>query len=140
MRFRTPGQHRTLDAFREHLRGIDPEFDVEREPEACRARLARPFVLGGRTLRNRLAVQPMEGWDGTPDGLPTERTLRRWRNFGRSGAALVWGGEAFAVRPDGRANPNQLCAGLAPDVEGGLRALLAAVREGAAESGGAPPF
>jgi 2,4-dienoyl-CoA reductase-like NADH-dependent reductase (Old Yellow Enzyme family) len=28
--------------------------------------------------------------------------------FGESGAKLIWGGEAMAVRPDGRANPNQL--------------------------------
>ena len=34
--------------------------------------------------------------------------MRRWQNFGRSGAKLIWGGEAVAVRHDGRANPNQL--------------------------------
>jgi 2,4-dienoyl-CoA reductase-like NADH-dependent reductase (Old Yellow Enzyme family) len=50
----------------------------------------------------------MEGWDGTLDGKPSENTVRRWRNFGRSGAKLIWGGEAVAVRHDGRANPNQL--------------------------------
>jgi 2,4-dienoyl-CoA reductase-like NADH-dependent reductase (Old Yellow Enzyme family) len=50
----------------------------------------------------------MEGWDGTVDGKPGEGTLRRWRNFGLSGAKLIWGGEAVAVRHDGRANPNQL--------------------------------
>ena len=50
----------------------------------------------------------MEGWDGTTDGRPTELTTRRWKNFGISGAKLIWGGEAVAVRPDGRANPNQL--------------------------------
>ena len=37
-----------------------------------------------------------------------ELTRRRWRNFGISGAKLIWGGEAVAVRHDGRANPNQL--------------------------------
>ncbi len=50
----------------------------------------------------------MEGWDGTPDGEPSDLTRRRWRNFGISGAKLIWGGEAVAVRADGRANPNQL--------------------------------
>ncbi len=50
----------------------------------------------------------MEGWDGTDDGRPTDLTRHRWRNFGRSGAKLIWGGEAVAVRPDGRANPDQL--------------------------------
>src|SRR5690348_5439972 len=50
----------------------------------------------------------MEGWDGTADGEPTDLTRRRWRHFGISGAKLIWGGEAVAVRQDGRANPNQL--------------------------------
>ena len=50
----------------------------------------------------------MEGWDGTKDGEPTDLTRRRWRNFGISGAKLMWGGEAVAIRHDGRANPNQL--------------------------------
>jgi 2,4-dienoyl-CoA reductase-like NADH-dependent reductase (Old Yellow Enzyme family) len=50
----------------------------------------------------------MEGWDGTLDGRPSDLTQRRWQNFGRSGAKLIWGGEAVAVRHDGRANPNQL--------------------------------
>ena len=50
----------------------------------------------------------MEGWDGTADGQPTDLTRRRWQRFGESGAKLIWGGEAVAVRHDGRANPNQL--------------------------------
>ncbi|HTL53522.1 MAG TPA: NADH:flavin oxidoreductase [Planctomycetota bacterium] len=70
--------------------------------------LAQPFSIAGHTLGNRWCIHPMEGWDGTLDGKPTEPTIRRWRNFGRSGAKWIWGGEAVAVRHDGRANPNQL--------------------------------
>ena len=50
----------------------------------------------------------MEGWDGTTSGGITDDVLRRWHRFGESGAKLIFGGEAMAVRPDGRANPNQL--------------------------------
>jgi NADPH2 dehydrogenase len=70
--------------------------------------LAQPICAGGLRLRNRWCIQPMEGWDGTTDGLPTELTRRRWQRFGGSGAALLWGCEAVAVLPEGRANPNQL--------------------------------
>jgi 2,4-dienoyl-CoA reductase-like NADH-dependent reductase (Old Yellow Enzyme family) len=75
--------------------------------------LARPLALGAGPqgpLRapNRFVVQPMEGWDGTREGLPTELTERRWRRFGASGAGWIWGGEAVAVRAEGRANPHQL--------------------------------
>jgi NADPH2 dehydrogenase len=34
--------------------------------------------------------------------------LRRWARFGQSGAKVIFGGEAMAIRPDGRANPNQI--------------------------------
>src|ERR1700687_3040771 len=82
--------------------------------------LARPLERHGIRIGNRLAVHPMEGWDGTADGNPSEHTIRRWRRFGQSGAKLIWGGEAVAVRHGGRANANQLViaeharAGLAP--------------------------
>ncbi|NSW51781.1 MAG: NADH:flavin oxidoreductase [Anaerolineae bacterium] len=62
----------------------------------------------GLTIGNRFCIHPMEGWDGMPDGNPTEHTIRRWKNFGLSGAKLIWGGEAVAVCHQGRANPNQL--------------------------------
>ena len=70
--------------------------------------LAAPLEVDGLTVGNRFAIQPMEGWDGGEDGMPSDNTRRRWRNFGLSGAKFIWGGEAVAVRPDGRANPNQL--------------------------------
>jgi 2,4-dienoyl-CoA reductase-like NADH-dependent reductase (Old Yellow Enzyme family) len=63
----------------------------------------------------------MEGWDATGDGKPTELTFRRWERFGQSGAKLIWGGEAVAVRPDGRANPHQLI--ISNDNLRGLEAL-----------------
>jgi NADPH2 dehydrogenase len=70
--------------------------------------LAQPIKLDDKTIGNRFCIHPMEGWDGTVDGKPSDATIRRWRNFGLSGAKLIWGGEAVAVRHDGRANPNQL--------------------------------
>jgi 2,4-dienoyl-CoA reductase-like NADH-dependent reductase (Old Yellow Enzyme family) len=70
--------------------------------------LAQPVEVDGMTIGHRLAVHPMEGWDCERDGRPSDNTRRRWTRFGLSGAKLIWGGEACAVRPDGRANPKQL--------------------------------
>ncbi|MDE3179847.1 MAG: NADH:flavin oxidoreductase [Acidobacteriota bacterium] len=67
-----------------------------------------PWRSGQRCVGNRFAVQPMEGWDAESCGTPSDLTRRRWRRFGASGAKLIWGGEAVAVLPEGRANPNQL--------------------------------
>ena len=100
---------RTPQAFRAHLRalGAGLEFDDELAP-AGHSPLAKPAIVDGVAIGNRFCVLPMEGWDGTPEGAPSELTRRRWRRFGASGAKLIWGGEAVAVRQDGRANPNQL--------------------------------
>jgi 2,4-dienoyl-CoA reductase-like NADH-dependent reductase (Old Yellow Enzyme family) len=99
----------TAQAFASHLasEGIGLGFDAELLAPAA-SPLARPLEVDGVRIGNRFCVLPMEGWDGTRDGAPSELTLRRWRNFGSGGAKLIWGGEAVAVRQDGRANPNQL--------------------------------
>jgi NADPH2 dehydrogenase len=89
--------------------------------------LLQPLSRHGYHIANRIAIQPMEGWDGLPDGNPSENTIRRWRRFGASGAKLIWGGEAVAVSHDGRANPNQLVA--APHTEAGLARLRDAFLE-----------
>ncbi len=103
-------QLRTQSLFEAELKklGVEIPFDAQ-VLSGAESPLAQPFILAsGRKIGNRFAIQPMEGWDGTREGNPTEYTIRRWKNFGRSGAKLIWGGEATAVRPDGRANPNQL--------------------------------
>jgi NADPH2 dehydrogenase len=94
---------------RRHLadHGVGIRFDDELLPPA-ESPFARPFDLEGVHVGNRFCILPMEGWDGTVEGEPGELTRRRWRHFGESGAKLIWGGEAVAVRHDGRANPNQL--------------------------------
>ena len=100
---------RTADALAAHLAGEGITLPFDRELDAAdRSPLAQPFVMDGVRVGNRFCVLPMEGWDGTRDGEPSELTIRRWENFGKSGAKLIWGGEAVAVRHDGRANPNQL--------------------------------
>src|SRR5580704_1493918 len=83
--------------------------------------IAQPLEQNGIKIGNRIAIHPMEGWDGTADGNPSEHTIRRWRRFGQSGAKLIWGGEAVAVRHEGRANPNQLLA--AENTKKGLASL-----------------
>lgn len=96
-------------AFAAHLASIGASigFDPELAPPAA-SPLARPFEHDGVRVGNRFCVLPMEGWDGTADGAASDLTRRRWQHFGESGAKLMWGGEAVAIRHDGRANPRQL--------------------------------
>ena len=93
--------------------------------------LRQPLNWEGRTIGNRWAIHPMEGWDGNTDGSITDLMVRRWQRFGESGAKIIWGGEAMAVCADGRANPNQIIINEAN--QAGIRklrdALVAAHKE-----------
>jgi NADPH2 dehydrogenase len=114
--------------FREHLDAL--KLDIPCDPEiqsGAKSPLFLPLERGGVKIGNRIAINPMEGWDGTPDGHPSEHTFRRWRRFGQSGAKLIWGGEAVAVSPNGRANPNQLV--IAPQTHADLAKLRAVLLE-----------
>ena len=98
-----------VTAFRRHLTALGLDMPCDDVVTAgAGSPLAAPIEIVGRKIGNRFVVHPMEGWDGTADGRPSENTKRRWQRFGISGAKLIWGGEAVAVRHDGRANPQQL--------------------------------
>lgn len=126
MAYKRVAQLRTADDFRKHLDEIGASLPLDETLQnGADAPLAQPYIVHGKTLGNRFAVLPMEGWDGTEDGKPNELVTRRWQRFGQSGAKLIWGGEAVAVRHDGRANPNQLVinaetAALLADLRGQL--------------------
>jgi 2,4-dienoyl-CoA reductase-like NADH-dependent reductase (Old Yellow Enzyme family) len=112
MTFPRIARFRSVADLRGHCRAIGAAIPLDDEllSAAAGSPLAEPIAIGGRRVGNRWCIHPMEGWDATADGRPTDALLRRWRRFGESGAKLVWGGEAVAVLPEGRANPNQLCA------------------------------
>ena len=69
--------------------------------------LDTPIALYKKTIPNRIAIQPMEGCDGTYEGAIDELTHRRYLRFAKSGAGVIWF-EATAIANEGRANPRQL--------------------------------
>ena len=103
---------KTVAEFRQHVGALGLELPCEDAIAIGQdSPLNQPVtsvLINRKRIGNRYAVQPMEGWDGTVTGGVTDDVLRRWHRFGESGAKLICGGEAMAVRPDGRANPNQL--------------------------------
>ena len=122
------GTVKSVAGFQEHLRSLGLSIPCDETILGGEeSPLRMPLVRGGIKIGNRIAVQPMEGWDAAPDGNPTENTLRRWRRFGQSGAKLIWGGEAVAVSHSARANPHQLVIG--PHTRAGLAQLRAALIE-----------
>src|SRR5262245_21079284 len=101
---------RRASQFVAHLESLGVSLPLAEVVDAHGA-LAQPLDAGCGVAANRFAILPMEGWDGTADGRPTDLVRRRWERFGGSGAGLVWGGEAVAVVPEARANPRQLAIG-----------------------------
>jgi len=109
MEYRKIASFKDLSDFSSYLKanGVEIPFDEKMEAGAS-APLANSASYQGRTIGNRLCVLPMEGWDCELDGRPSELMRRRWERFGLSGAKLLWGCEAAAVRHDGRSNTRQL--------------------------------
>ncbi|NLE54045.1 MAG: NADH:flavin oxidoreductase, partial [Lentisphaerae bacterium] len=103
---------KTVAEFRDYLasEGIAIGL-VDSVPADGRAALAQPIQCLGRTVGNRWAILPMEGWDCMDDGTPSEFTRRRWLRFATSGAKMIFGTEAAAVMHSGRSNPQQLFIG-----------------------------
>src|ERR1700676_2205203 len=121
--------------FRAHLASLGLEMPCDDIVAAgASSPLAAAVEMDGLRIGGRLAINPMEGWDGGTDGSPSDNTIRRWRRFGSSGAKLIWGGEAVAVSHGARANPNQLV--IAPHTHAGLARLRAALLEGHREATG----
>jgi NADPH2 dehydrogenase len=103
-------QLKTAVDLKKHLEanGIDLPFDETLLPPAQSPFNTAIPLKSGKAIGNSLCILPMEGWDGTLDGKPTEFTKNRWIKFAVSGAKLLFGCEAVAVCHEGKANPNQL--------------------------------
>lgn len=103
-------QLKTTADLKKHLDNskVDLAFDETLLPPAESPFGKKITLKSGKTIGNSLCILPMEGWDGTLDGKPSEFTKNRWVKFAVSGAKLLFGCEAVAVCHEGKANPNQL--------------------------------
>ncbi|MEI6713653.1 MAG: NADH:flavin oxidoreductase [Verrucomicrobiota bacterium] len=103
---------KTTADFRAHLRSLNLELPCDESlltgSDSPLLQSADNVTINGKIPGNRIAIHPMEGWDGTTTGGISDEMRRRWKRFGESGAKIICGAEAMAVRADGRANPNQI--------------------------------
>jgi hypothetical protein len=87
---------KTVDDFRAHLRSLELELPCDDTlVQGAESLLTQPLprvVINGKTIGNRWAIHPMEGWDATPAGGVTEVVRGRWQGVGDSGAKLIYGG------------------------------------------------
>jgi 2,4-dienoyl-CoA reductase (NADPH2) len=81
--------------------GFDLPFDEDISA------LLSPIIIEDHNISNRLVIQPMEGYDSSKDGSPSDLTRRRYLRYAEGGSGMVWF-EAVAVSHQGRSNPRQL--------------------------------
>ena len=77
-------------------------------------------------IPNRLAVQPMEGFDANLDGSPGDLTIRRYKRYANGGVGLIWF-EATAISDNCRSNAHQLI--LSENTADKLKELVSITRE-----------
>lgn len=126
-------QYKNLDELKADIAARGLDIPVAKDTGV----LATPIGIGARTVPNRLAINPMEGCDGTEGGSPSELTRRRYARFAAGGSGLLWF-EATAVVGEGRANPRQLQINGA--TKGDLAAMLEASLAAAKEAGHPRPY
>jgi 2,4-dienoyl-CoA reductase-like NADH-dependent reductase (Old Yellow Enzyme family) len=69
--------------------------------------LEQPIEINGKIAPNRMCIHPLEGFDGTPEGAPSDLIFRRYDRYARGGAGIIWY-ESITIADDGRCNPLQM--------------------------------
>ncbi|MBR2905938.1 MAG: NADH:flavin oxidoreductase, partial [Lentisphaeria bacterium] len=100
---------KTAEEFRKHLQEENIPLEIDDTILSGKdSPLSAPIECYGKKIGNRWCILPMEGWDCLPNGAPSPLTRRRWLNFAKSGAKLLFGCEACAVMESGKSNTRQL--------------------------------
>lgn len=90
-------------SFREDLLSQNLEIPYSLSVECLR----NPLMIYGKNIPNRIGIAPLEGFDSSIDGSPTEYVYRRYLRFCEGGAGLIWF-EACAISPEAKSNPYQM--------------------------------
>ena len=122
--------YKTLDDVRADLDRLGLDLPLSEDTSV----LARGFDVKGDAIRfkNAVAIHPMEGFDSSPDGGPSELTTRRYMRFADSDAGLYWF-EAVAISNESRSNDRQLW--INESNVGSFKKLISAIHE---KTNGAP--
>jgi len=98
-----PFTYKTLNDLKKKIDELGLEIPISPNIEILKQKLACSNIL----IPNRLAIQPMEGFDANLDGTPGKLTFRRYKRYASGGAGLIWF-EATAINKNCCSNPHQL--------------------------------
>ena len=91
---------RSIEDLEKEIEGLGVDLPLEKDLSV----LADPLEIGGRTAPNRLAVQPMEGFDADESGTPGDLTFRHpILGVASTEPLTIW--VATSTGPVGRSRP-----------------------------------
>ncbi len=98
-----PFKYKTLEDLKNELKRLSISLPISSITEnLCEAIQSKHIIIP-----NRLSIQPMEGFDATLNGSPSDLTFRRYKRYAKGGVGLIWF-EATAISEDCRSNDHQL--------------------------------
>lgn len=126
-----PFDYKNLDAF---VHDID-ELGVHLPIDTDLSVLSKPIQVLGKTVKNRIAIQPLECFDSSTEGTPSDLVFRRYRRFSAGGSGLIWF-ESCSTTPNSRTSRWQ--ARITEKNLPVFQRLLYEIRDSASD--GVPPF
>ncbi|MFX0057696.1 MAG: flavin oxidoreductase/NADH oxidase [Candidatus Hodarchaeota archaeon] len=95
--------YKSVNDLREKIKHLNIDLPINFNVNVLKEKVK----LNDRFVANRLAIQPMEGFDADLDGKPSNLTFRRYSRYAKGGASLIWF-EATAISETCRSNLHQL--------------------------------
>ena len=126
-------QMNTPKDFEDTMKAAGLPFPVDENVDV----LFEPVKIGDKTVPNRICLQPCEGFDGNPDGSPSELDFRRYKRYAGGGAGMLWY-ESIAISEDGRCNPLQMV--IRPSTVSEIKRMVDEANAVAVENFGRRPY
>lgn len=98
-----PFTYKSLEALKKKIDELQLEIPISLNVDILKERVK----INDDMAPNRLAIQPMEGFDANKDGSPGKLTKRRYIRYAEGGAGLIWF-EATSISENCRSNSHQL--------------------------------
>ena len=98
-----PFKYKNLSDLIKKIADLELHLPIHEDVNILQQSIKRDNII----IPNRIAIQPMEGFDAKEDGSPDKLTFRRYSRYASGGAGLIWF-EATAISRECRSNPHQL--------------------------------